>query len=58
MNAIDANTEVTLKLSVVAVNVVLTALSKLPYEAVSDIIQNVQQQATEQLTPQAAGGTD
>lgn len=58
------NQPITLELNVDAVNVILAALSKAPYEAVADLIANVRQQAMGQLQaaqqaePEAAGGTD
>ena len=41
--------DVNIELSVEQVNVVLTALSQLPYNQVVDLIGNIQQQATQQL---------
>lgn len=58
------NQQITLTLPVDAVNAILAALSKAPYEAVADLIATVRHQALSQLQPaqpaeaEPAGGTD
>lgn len=60
--SVDANTPVPLTLPLGAVNVVLTALAKLPYEASAQIIESVRAQAQEAIDganqPEPAGTTD
>lgn len=60
--SVDANTSIPLNLPLGAVNVVLTALAKLPYEASAQVIDAVRAQAqaaVEQAQqPETAGTTD
>jgi hypothetical protein len=43
------NTEITLKLSLAQVNLIMAALGKAPYEAVADTIQSIREQAIPQV---------
>lgn len=50
------NTQIELKLPLGAVNMVLAALAKAPYEQVADLVQAIKEQAIPQIptpTPQA-----
>jgi hypothetical protein len=43
------NTEITLKLPLAQVNLIMAALGKAPYEAVADTIQAIREQAIPQV---------
>jgi len=43
------NTEITLKLPLVQVNLIMAALGKAPYEAVADVVQSIREQAIPQV---------
>jgi hypothetical protein len=43
------NTEITLKLSLAQVNLIMAALGKAPYEAVADLVQSIREQAIPQV---------
>jgi hypothetical protein len=43
------NTEITLKLPLAQVNLIMAALGKVPYEAVADTIQAIREQAIPQV---------
>ena len=45
----DQNVNITLKLPLNAVNTVMTALGKLPFEQVADLVQAIREQAIPQL---------
>lgn len=42
-------TEITLKLPLAQLNVIMAALGKAPYEAVADLIQSIREQALPQV---------
>lgn len=69
MNQTNQQAQVTLTLPVNAVEVILAALGKQPFEQVADLFMAIRQQAMSQLNPEqptapaneeqpAAGGTD
>lgn len=43
------NTEITLKLPLAQVNLIMAALGKAPYEAVADLVQSIREQAIPQV---------
>jgi hypothetical protein len=43
------NTEITLKLSLAQVNLIMAALGKAPYEAVANLVQSIREQAIPQV---------
>lgn len=43
------NTEITLKLPLAQVNLIMAALGKVPYEAVADLVQSIREQAIPQV---------
>jgi len=43
------NTEITLKLPLAQVNLIMAALDKAPYEAVADLVQSIREQAIPQV---------
>ena len=51
------NQTITFNLSIEATNTILKALGKMPYEEVYQLIDNLQQQAAQQLQPQTTTAT-
>lgn len=49
----NENTQVNISLEIKNLNVVLFALSKLPYEQVVELIQNIREQATAELSKES-----
>jgi hypothetical protein len=50
----ELNTPIELKLPLGAVNIVLAALAKAPYEQVADLVQTIREQAIPQVPKPAA----